>query len=137
MKKILVTRKLLKECEEKASKMFDANLNSNDELYSQNNVIEMSQGCDGILSSLTDKMDAETINKLPESIKIISNFAVGFGNIDLEAAKKKGIAVTNTPDVLTDATAEIGVLLIVGACRRVPEGNQGAQECNWNWSAEY
>ena len=137
MKKILVTRKLLKECEEKASKMFDANLNSNDELYSQNNVIEMSQGCDGILSSLTDKMDAETINKLPESIKIISNFAVGFGNIDLEAAKKRGIVVTNTPDVLTDATAEIGILLILGACRRVPEGIQGAKDCNWKWSADY
>ena len=137
MKKILVTRKLLKECEEKASKMFDANLNSNDELYSQNNVIEMSQGCDGILSSLTDKMDAETINKLPESIKIISNFAVGFGNIDLEAAKKRGITVTNTPDVLTDATAEIGILLILGACRRVPEGIQGAKDCNWKWSADY
>ena len=137
MKKILVTRKLLKECEEKASKMFDANLNSNDELYSQNNVIEMSQGCDGILSSLTDKMDSETINKLPESIKIISNFAVGFGNIDLEAAKKRGIAVTNTPDVLTDATAEIGILLILGACRRVPEGIQGAKDCNWKWSADY
>ena len=137
MKKILVTRKLLKECEEKALKMFDANLNSNDELYSQNNVIEMSQGSDGILSSLTDKMDAETINKLPESIKIISNFAVGFGNIDLEAAKKRGIAVTNTPDVLTDATAEIGILLILGACRRVPEGIQGAKDCNWKWSADY
>ncbi len=137
MKKILVTRKLLKECEEKALKMFDANLNSNDELYSQNNVIEMSQGCDGILSSLTDKMDAETINKLPESIKIISNFAVGFGNIDLEAAKKRGIVVTNTPDVLTDATAEIGILLILGACRRVPEGIQGAKDCNWKWSADY
>ena len=137
MKRILVTRKLLKECEEKALKMFHANLNSNDELYSQNNVIEMSQGCDGILSSLTDKMDAETINKLPESIKIISNFAVGFGNIDLEAAKKRGIAVTNTPDVLTDATAEIGILLILGACRRVPEGIQGAKDCNWKWSADY
>ena len=137
MKKILVTRKLLKECEEKALKMFNANLNSNDELYSQNNVIKMSQGCDGILSSLTDKMDAETINKLPESIKIISNFAVGFGNIDLEAAKKRGIAVTNTPDVLTDATAEIGILLILGACRRVPEGIQGAKDCNWKWSADY
>ena len=137
MKKILVTRKLLKECEEKASKMFDANFNSNDELYSQKEVIEMSKGCDGILSSLTEKLDAETINKLPESIKIISNFAVGFGNIDLEAAKKRGIVVTNTPDVLTDATAEIGILLILGACRRVPEGIQGAKDCNWKWSADY
>ena len=49
----------------------------------------MSHGCDGILSSLTDKMDKETIDKLPSTIKIISNFAVGFGNIDLDAAKKK------------------------------------------------
>ena len=89
MKKILVTRKLLKESEDKAIKTFDAKLNSNDELYSQTKVIELSQGCDAVLTSLTDKMDEETINKLPDSIKVISNFAVGFGNIDLEAAKKK------------------------------------------------
>ena len=82
MKKILITRKLIKESEDKAVKTFDAKFNSNDELYSQQKVIEMSQGCDGILTSLTDKMDEETINKLPNSIKIISNFAVGFGNIN-------------------------------------------------------
>ena len=89
MKKILVTRKLIRESEDKAAKLFDAKFNTNDELYSQSKIIEMSEGCDGILSSLTEKMDADTINKLPDSIKIISNFAVGFGNIDLEAAKKK------------------------------------------------
>ena len=137
MKKILITRRLLKACEEKASKIFEVNFNDNDELYSQPKVIEMSQGCDGILTSLTDKMDAETINKLPDSIKILSNFAVGFGNIDLEAAKKRNIAVTNTPDVLTDATAEIGILLILGACRRASEGIQSARDSNWKWSADY
>ena len=137
MKKILITRRLLRSCEEKASKIFKANFNDNDELYSQNKVIEMSQGCDGILTSLTDKMDAETINKLPESVKIISNFAVGFGNIDLEAAKKRKIAVTNTPDVLTDATAEIGILLILGACRRASEGIESARQGGWKWSADY
>ena len=89
MKKILITRKLIKEIEEKASKTFAPIFNTNDELYSQSKVIEMSKGCDGILSSLTDKLDQETINKLPDTVKIISNFAVGFGNIDLEAAKKK------------------------------------------------
>ena len=89
MKKILITRKLIKESEDKATKTFDPIFNSNDELYSQSKVIEMSKGCDGILSSLTDKLDQETINKLPDTVKIISNFAVGFGNIDLEAAKKK------------------------------------------------
>ena len=137
MKKILVTRKLLRTCEDKASKIFDVKLNSNDELYSQKNIIDMSEGCDGILTSLTEKMDEETINKLPSTVKILSNFAVGFGNIDLEAAKKRNIAVTNTPDVLTDATAEIGVLLILGACRRASEGIQSARDSNWKWSADY
>ena len=136
MKKILITRKLLRSCEEKAAKIFDAKFNLNDELYSQKKLIEMSNGCDGILSALTDKLDADTINQLPESVKIISNFAVGFGNIDLEATKKKGIVVTNTPDVLTDATAEIGVLLILGACRRVSEGIEKAREGGWVWSAD-
>jgi lactate dehydrogenase-like 2-hydroxyacid dehydrogenase len=137
MKKILITRRLLKESEDKASKMFDAHLNSNDELYSQSRLIELSQGCDAVLTSLTDKMDADTINKLPETIKVISNFAVGFGNIDLEAAKKRGIAVTNTPEVLSDATAEIGILLILGACRRASEGIEAARESNWKWSSDY
>ena len=136
MKKILITRRLLRSCEDKAKELFDANFNLNDELYSQKKLIEMSAGCDGILSALTDKLDAETINQLPESVKIISNFAVGFGNIDLEAAKKRGIAVTNTPDVLTDATAEIGVLLILGACRRASEGIEKAKEGGWVWSAD-
>ena len=137
MKKILITRKLIKDSEDKASKTFDPIFNNNDELYSQSKVIEMSKGCDGILTSLTDKMDKETIDKLPDSVKIISNFAVGFGNIDLDAAKKKGIAVTNTPEVLSDATAEIGILLILGACRRAAEGIEAAREGGWKWSADY
>ena len=137
MKKILITRKLIKESEDKATKTFDPIFNTNDELYSQSKVIEMSNGCDGILTSLTDKMDKQTIDKLPDSIKIISNFAVGFGNINLDAAKDRGIAVTNTPEVLSDATAEIGILLILGACRRAAEGIEAAREGGWKWSADY
>ena len=75
MKKILVTRKLIRESEEKAIKMFNTKLNTNDELYSQSRIIKMSEGCDAILSSLTEKIDEETIYKLPDSIKIISNNA--------------------------------------------------------------
>ena len=137
MKKILITRRLLRASEDKASKIFDVKFNTNDELYSQEKLIKLSSGCDGILSALTDKLDAETINKLPDSVKILSNFAVGFGNIDLEAAKKRNIIVTNTPEVLTDATAEIGILLILGACRRAPEGIEAAKGSNWKWSADY
>jgi len=137
MKKIFITRKLLRSCEDKAKEIFDVSLNLNDEMYSQEKLIELSDGFEGILSSLTDKLDAETINKLPKTIKIISNFAVGFGNIDLDAAKNRGIAVTNTPDVLTDATAEIGALLILGACRRASEGVDSARQGGWKWSADY
>ena len=137
MKKILVTRRLLQTNEERLKKLYDVKLNSNDELYSQKKLIEMSDGCDGILSALTDKLDADTIKKLPKSVKILSNFAVGFGNIDIDAAKKINIVVTNTPEVLTDATAEIGILLILGACRRASEGIEGAKASNWKWSADY
>ena len=137
MKKILVTRKLLNSNEERIQKLFKVHLNPNDELYSQDKLVKLSEGCDGILSALTDNLDEKTINRLPKTIKILSNFAVGFGNIDLAAAKKRNIIVTNTPEVLTNATAEIGVLLILGACRRVPEGIKGAKESNWKWSADY
>ena len=137
MKKVLITRKLLKSNEERISKLWDAKFNLNDEVYSQNKLIELSKDCDGILSSILDKIDEETINKLPDSVKIISNFAVGFGNIDIKVARKKNIIVTNTPDVLTDATAEIAMLLILGAARRVSEGLKWARNKNWKWSADF
>ena len=136
-KKILITRKLLRQNEERASKIWDVKLNSNDEIYSPQKLIELSKGFDGILSSITDKIDSKIIENLPSSIKIISNFAVGFGNIDTEAAKKRNIIVTNTPDVLTDATAEIAMLLILGACRRANEGINWVKKENWKWSAEF
>jgi Lactate dehydrogenase and related dehydrogenases len=136
-KKVLITRKLLRSNEEKASKLWDVKLNLNDEIYSAKKVIELSQGCDAILSSLTEKIDENVINSLPKSVKIISNFAVGFGNINIEAAKKKNIVVTNTPDVLTDATAEIAMLLILGACRRANEGINWVKKENWKWSSDF
>jgi len=137
MKKVLITRKLLKSNEERISKLWDAKLNLNDEIYSQNKLIELSKDCDGILCSIVDKIDEETINKLSNSVKIISNFAVGFGNIDIKAARTKNIIVTNTPDVLTDATAEIAMLLILGAARRASEAITWVRNKNWKWSADF
>ena len=136
-KKVLITRKLLRSNEDRASKLWDAKFNSNDEIYSPKKLIELSQGCDGILSSLTEKIDENILNSLSKSIKIISNFAVGFGNIDVQAAKKRNIVVTNTPDVLTDATAEIAMLLILGSCRRANEGINWVKKENWKWSSDF
>ena len=137
MKKILITRKLMKSSEKYASSIFDVKLNKEDKVLTKDEIISQSNECDGILSSLTEKLDNGTILKLSDKVKIISNFAVGFGNIDLDAAKKRNIVVTNTPDVLTDATAEIAMLVLLGAARRVKEGAEWAKRKNWGWSANF
>ena len=137
MKKVFVARKLLESNEKRMSEIWDAKLNSEDKVYSQSELIELSRDCDGILCSIVDKFDAETINKLSDKVKIISNFAVGFGNIDIKAAMNKNIIVTNTPDVLTDATAEIAILILLGAARRATEGRKWVDKKNWTWSADF
>ena len=137
MKKILITRKLIKSSEEYASSIFDIKLNEEDKLLTKDELIDKSSDCDGILSSLTEKLDADVISKLSDKVKIISNFAVGFGNIDPNAAKKRNIIVTNTPDVLTDATAEIAMLVLLGAARRAKEGIEWVNKKNWKWSSTF
>ena len=137
MKKILVTRKLLKENEDKLSELFDAKLNPVDRIYTAQEIIDGSKDFDGILSSVTDPINSDTISKLSNSIKIIANGAVGFGNIDFKAARAKGISVTNTPDVLTDATADIQILLLLGASRKAYEGRIAAEKQNWKWSWDF
>ncbi len=136
-KKIFVTRRLLKENEEKLKDLFDVTLNKDDKIYTPQEIIDGSKNYDGILSSVTDPINADTISKLSNSIKIIANGAVGFGNIDIQAAKAKGIIVTNTPDVLTDATADIQILLLLGASRRAYEGRIAAENQNWKWSFDF
>ncbi len=137
MRKIFLTRKLLKENEIKLKELFEIITNPDDKIYTPEEIIELSKDCDGILSSVTDIMNSETIMKLSKKIKIIANGAVGFGNIDIQAAKKRNILVTNTPDVLTDATADIAILLLLGASRRAFEGREAAEKQNWKWSFDF
>ena len=137
MKKVLITTKLLKSNEDRIDKIWNAKLNLKNKIYSSKQLIDLSKDCDAILSSINDKIDEKIINKLSDKVKIISNFAVGYGNIDLKAARKRNIVVTNTPDVLTDATAEIAMLLILGASRRVTEGIEWVKKKNWKWSADF
>ena len=137
MKKILITRKLITSSENYASKIFELKLNKKDKLLSRDEIISESSDCEGILSSITDRFDSDIISELSDKVKIISNFAVGFGNIDIDEAKKRNIVVTNTPDVLTDATAEIAILVLLGAARRAKEGIEWAKRKNWKWSANF
>ena len=119
MKKILVTRRLLRSNEDKLKNLYEVNLNLNDELYSQDKLIELSQGCDGILSALTDKLDEDTINKLPDSVKILSNFAVGFGNIDLQAPKINKIPISAVASVKTSGVLVTAIFLFFAASRSI------------------
>ena len=137
MKKILVTRRLLSENSERISSIFDVRLNNDDKLLSPEEILKYAKDCNGILTFPDTILNKDLILKLPESVKIISNYAVGFGNIDVDAAANKGIIVTNTPDVLTDATADISILLLLGASRRAYEGRKAAETENWKWSADY
>ncbi len=82
------------------------------------------KGCHGILSLLSDRIDGEVMDAAGSQLHVISNFAVGYNNIDVAEAKRRGIAVGNTPDVLTDATADIAVALLLAAARRLPEGGK-------------
>jgi len=86
--------------------------------------------CDGLLSLLTDKIDATFMDRCPK-LKVVSNFAVGYNNVDVKAATEHGICVGNTPGVLTDATADMAFCLLIGAARRLVEGHTYALSGAW------
>lgn len=93
-------------------------------------VREKLAGCQGLLSLLTEKIDGELLDALPE-LKVVSNYAVGFNNIDIPAATERGVCVGNTPGVLTEATADLAFTLLISAARRVVEGHRYTLEGKW------
>lgn len=136
-RKILVTRNLLQENEERIKKLFDVKLNKQEKVYTSEEILELSRDCDGILCVGGNKFDAEIFSKISSSVKIIASYSVGYNNIDIEAATKRGIVVTNTPEVLTDATADVAILLLLGASRRVYEARKFAEEQKWVWATDF
>jgi glyoxylate reductase len=128
---ILVTRKLPDAVTARLSRDYRATLNPADRRYSAEELIAAAGGHDALLIAPTERMTAETIGALPASVRAVATFSVGFEHIDLPAAKARGLIVTNTPDVLTDATADIAMLLILGAARRASEGERMVREDRW------
>jgi lactate dehydrogenase-like 2-hydroxyacid dehydrogenase len=136
-KKILVTRNLLPENEERIKKLFDVKLNKQEKVYTSEEILELSKDCDGILCIGGNKFDADIFSKISSTVKIIASYSVGYNNIDIDAASKKGIVVTNTPEVLTDSTADIAILLLLGASRRAYEARKFAEEQKWIWATDF
>ena len=136
--RVLVTRKLPAEVEARLARDYDAILNKEDRLYGPDDLIAAAEGCDALLPAPTEKLTAEVVGRLPASIRVIATFSVGFEHIDIAACKARGIAVGNTPDVLTDATADIALLLMLGAARRSYEGEAMLREGRWNsWAPTF
>jgi len=128
---LLITRRLPEAVETRAGRDYRARLNPTDTPYNGDGIVRAAQDCAGILCTTTDRVDAGVIGRLPDSVRVIATFSVGFEHIDLAAAAARHIVVTNTPDVLTDATADIALLLILGAARRASEGERLIREQAW------
>ncbi len=135
---ILITRKLSINTEVRAAQDYEVRLNPQDRLYSAAELVEKCQGVDAILPCHTELFTPDLVEKLPGSVKIIANHSVGVDHCDLAALRAKGIVVTNTPDVLSDATAEIAILLLLGAARRASEGDNMVRTGQWqHWSPSF
>ena len=135
---VFVTRKLPQAVEARLAHDYDARFNKEDKVYTSEELIELAAGADAIIPCHTEKLTAEIIQRLPDSIRAICSFSVGYDHIDLDAAKARGITVTNTPEVLSDATAEIAMLCLLGAARRAYEGEREIRTETWaDWSATY
>ena len=129
--KILATRRMPPNVEARLVRDYQATLNSDDKTLSSAELLEAAEGHDGILCCSTEKFTAEVISALPESVKILATFSVGYEHIDIRAAEKRGLKVTNTPDVLTDATADIAMLCLLAAARRGAEGDRLVRNNEW------
>ena len=132
MKPILhVTRRLPPAVEARATASFEARLNTEERAVTPETILAGAEGAAAVLCCPAEKLDAALIGKLPASVKVIGTFSVGYDHVDVAAARARGIAVVNTPDVLSVATAECAMLLILAAARRAGEGERMVRAGAW------
>ena len=133
--KVILTRKLPDSVETRMRELFDAELSADDVQLSSEGLVQLMQQADVLVPTVTDKIDAEMLEQAGPQLKLIASFGTGVDHIDLDAAKAKGITVTNTPGVLTEDTADVAMALILAVPRRIAEGDRRARSGNWTgWS---
>ncbi|MFC3632033.1 2-hydroxyacid dehydrogenase [Paracoccus angustae] len=136
--KLLITRKLRPAVEARAARDYDVILNPEDRVLSAAELIAACRDVDAVLPCHSERFGAEVIGALGPRLRIIANHSVGTDHVDLAAARAAGIVVTNTPDVLSDATAEIAILCMLGAARRGAEGDALVRSGAWDfWSPAF
>ena len=127
---ILVARAVFPEVIERLRQHFDVEDNQEDKVYTAEELASRLQGKDGMFSTLSEKVDQALLGACPR-LKAVCNMAVGYNNIDVEAASRAGVSVTNTPDVLNETTADFGWALLMAAARRITEAEQWLRAGQW------
>ena len=122
--KVIVTRRWPAEVEARLQDLYDVQLNAGDRPMTGAELQEALRGADALLPTVSDKITAEVLSAEPLRTKILGNFGVGFNHIDIAAAKGLDLVVTNTPDVLTDCTADLAMTLLLMIARRAGEGER-------------
>lgn len=128
---VVVTRRVPEEVEADLATDFEVRLNADDHPFSADELKEALRTADALLPTVSDRLTAEVLAVEPLRAKIIANFGVGFNHIDVNAAKARGLAVSNTPDVLTDATADTAMTLLLMVARRAGEGERHVRTRAW------
>ena len=129
--KVIVTRKWPESVEAKLKERYDVQLNENDVAMNVDELKDALGNCDAFCPTVTDPINADVLGTEDISAKIIGSYGVGFNHIDLDAAKARGLTVTNTPEVLTDCTADIAMGLLITAARRMTEGERHLRAGEW------
>ena len=130
--KILLTRRWTDEVEHYLSERYDVTLNVKDEPLDAAALAQAMRDYDAICPTVSDSLNAAIISTAGARVKLLGNFGVGFNHIDIDAARAAGITVTNTPDVLTDTTADLAILLMLMATRRAGEGERELRAGRWS-----
>jgi len=128
---VVVTRRLPDSVEEALSRDFDARLNTEDKPLGPDGLKEALRTADALLCTVTDRLTSEVLSVEPRRARMLANFGVGFNHIDTQAAKERGLSVSNTPDVLTEATADIAITLLLMVSRRTGEGERHVRSGSW------
>jgi glyoxylate reductase len=132
---VIVTRKLPDAIETRMMELFDARLNPEDRPRTKAELVEAVKGCEVLVPTVTDRIDSSVLAHAGERLRLIANYGNGVDNIDVEAAYKRGITVTNTPGVLTEDTADMTMCLLLAVSRRLVEGERTARSGEWaGWS---
>ena len=133
--RVFATRRFPARVREELERSFEVDVHDSEWPPSREELLARSAGCDGLMTMLTDRIDDELLDAAGPQLRVVANFAVGFDNVDVPACTRRGVVVSNTPDVLTQATAELTIALLLALLRRVAEGDRLVRRREeWIWA---